>query len=137
VIIKCSRSSDELELSEREGLRRTDGGEYFRVTIKGHGLIASSQVYAFEPNCGMEQFFEDIAASWRGWKGEKKWSSLEGELSLVCTSDSLGHIAVEATLNSGLGEDGWSVRNVFYFDAGQLEQIASDVKKFFALEAAI
>jgi hypothetical protein len=133
VIIKCSRTSDELEFSESEGLRRTDGSEYFRVAIRSSNLSASAQVYAWEPRAdGLEQFFEDLAANWRGWDGEKKWTSLEGELSLVCTSDSLGHIAIEVTLY-----DGWSVRDVFYVDAGQLEQIVSDIKKFFAIEAAI
>ena len=128
MIIKCSKDSSELALAEREGLRRSGGSEYFRVTIRGHELSASSQVYAFEPRgCGLVQFFEDLAASWRGWEGEKRWTSLEGELSLICTSDWLGHIAIEVTLYNI-----WSVRNVFHFDAGQLEQIASDVKKFFA-----
>jgi hypothetical protein len=129
VIIKCSRTYDELELSEREGLRRTDGSEYFRVAIRSHNLSASIQVYAWNPfGSRLEQFFEDVAANWRGWDGEKKWTSLEGELSLVCTSDSLGHIAIEVTLY-----DGWSVRHVFYVDAGQLEQLASDIKNFFAI----
>ena len=62
---------------------------------------------------------------------KKKWTSLEGELNLVCTADRLGHIAIEATLFEGF--DGWSVRNTFYVDAGQLEQLASDMKKFFAV----
>jgi hypothetical protein len=129
VIIKCSRTYDELEFSEREGLRLTDGSEHFRVAIRSLNLSASIQVYAWNPfGSGLEQFFEDIAASWRGWDGEKKWTSLEGELSLVCTTDKLGHIAIEATLY-----DGWNVRNVFYVEAGQLEQLALDIRKFFAI----
>jgi hypothetical protein len=131
VIIKDSKSSDEFELSERENLQRTDGSEYYRVTIRGNGLNASAQVYAFEPKGSLEQFFKEIAASWRGWEGEKAWTSLEGELSLACTSDGLGHTTIEVTLH-GVGAGGWSVRDVFHVDAGQLEQIASDVKKFFA-----
>jgi len=132
VIIKCSKNSGELEFSEREGLRRTDGSEYFRVTIRGHNLSASSKVYAFDPfNAGLTKFFEDLAENWKGWNGEKKWTSLEGELNLVCTTDGLGHIAIEAILFEGF--DGWSVRNTFYVDAGQLEQLASVVKKFFAI----
>ena len=132
MIIKCSKDSSELEFSEREGLSRTDGSEYFLVTIRGHNLTAFSKVYAFDPfDNGLTRFFEDIAKSWKGWNGEKKWISLEGELSLVCTADLLGHVAIEATLFYGF--DGWSVRNVFYIDAGQLEQLASDIKKFFAV----
>jgi hypothetical protein len=132
VIIKDSKCSDELELSEREGLQRTDGSEYFRVTIRGNGLTASARVYAFEPTGGLEQFLKEIAANWRGWEGEKIWTSLEGELRLGCTSDSLGHIAIEVTLHEA-GAGGWSARDVFHVDAGQLEQIALDVKRFFTL----
>jgi hypothetical protein len=127
VIIKCSQNHDELEFTEQEGLRKRGGSEHFRVTIRSRNLLASSQVYAFDPyNDGLRLFFEDLAANWKGWSGEKKWSSLEGELSLVCTSDSLGHIEIEATL-----KDIWSVRNSFYVDAGQLQSIAIDVGKFF------
>jgi hypothetical protein len=130
VIIKDSRNSDEFELSEREGLRRRDGGEYFRVTIRASGLTASAQVYAFELDGGLVQFLEGVAASWRGWEGEKAWTSLEGELRFVCRSDSLGHITIEVTLNQA-SAGGWSVRDDFHVDAGQLEQIAANVKRFF------
>jgi len=117
-----------LELSKPEGLQQPDGSEYYRVTIRGPGLSASSQVYAFEPRgYGLVEFFEDLAAIWRGWKGKKDWTSLEGELSLVCTSDRLGHVAIEVTLCNI-----WSVRKVFDVEAGQLEQLASEIKKFFA-----
>ncbi len=129
MIIKCSKDSSELELSEQEGLMQTDGSEYFLVTIRGHNLSAFSKVYAYDPfDSGLTRFFEYIAKCWKGWNGEKKWTSLEGELRLICTTDSLGHVSIEATLF-----DGWSVRNTFYVDAGQLEQLASDIKKFFAV----
>jgi hypothetical protein len=137
VIIKCSHCSNELQLSEQEGLRRPDGSEYYRVTISGQGLLASLQVYAFDPHGSLDQFFAALVANWRGWKGEKKWASLEGEFSLVCTSDSVGRVAIEVILNSRLGGDGWSAQNIIHVDAGQLEQIALDAKKFFALQAAI
>ncbi|MBA2733704.1 MAG: hypothetical protein H0U54_12520 [Acidobacteria bacterium] len=99
------------------------------MAIRSPNLSASLQVYAWNPcGSGLEQFFEDLAANWKGWNGEKKWTSLEGELSLVCTTDSVGHISIEVTLF-----DGWNVRNVFYVDAGQLDQIVLDIKKFFTI----
>jgi hypothetical protein len=130
VIIKSLSGFVELQFSEPEGLRQRAGKEYYRVTIRGHDLLASLKVYAFEPHVGLAEFFEELALHWRGWKGEKKWSSLEGELSLICTSDGFGHVAIEVVLNSRAG-GGWSVRGTLHAEAGQLEQIASDVKKFF------
>ncbi len=128
MFIKCSKNYGELEFSEQKGLLQADGSEYFRVTIRGNNLSAFSQVYAFDPfNNSLQKFFEELAENWKGWNGEKKWASLEGELSLVCTSDNLGHIEIEVTIY-----DVWSVQHVIYVDAGQLENIALDVKKFFA-----
>ncbi len=131
VLIKCSHTSDVLELSEPEGLRQKKGTEYYCASIRGHNLSAFTKVYAFEPHETMTQFFESLAANWAGWRGEKQWSSLEGELSFVCTSDSLGHVALEITLACGLSEDDWSVRKVVHLEAEQLEQVALSIKKFF------
>lgn len=132
ILLKSSRGYDELQLSESEGLRQAEGSEYFLFTLRSHNLLASTRVYAFMPYGSMQQFFEDIAVNWKGWKGEKKWSSLEGELSFVCTSDDLGHVAIEVALSARLYEDGWEVRNVLYVDAGQLTGIAAQITKFFA-----
>jgi hypothetical protein len=127
MIIKSSNGNGELELSGKEGLRRTDGSEYFIVTIKAHNLTASAQVYSWNPfDRGLTNFFDDIAADWTGWRGEKKWNSLEGELIFVCTADSLGHIEIEVTLY-----DVWTVKHVLHVDSGQLKGIALDVRKLF------
>jgi hypothetical protein len=48
VIIKPSDSTNELQLSEQEGLLCAGGSEYYRVTLKVKGLEASAKVYAFE-----------------------------------------------------------------------------------------
>ncbi len=129
MIIKCLRSSTELRLSEDEGLRKSDGSESYLVTIKGENLDASLKVYAFDPmNKGLDRFLNKIAEQWRGWKNEEKWRSLEGEFALVCKHDGVGHIDIEATLYS---PGSWTVRNTFHVVAGELDQIASDAKRFF------
>lgn len=132
VIIKSSSSANELQLSEQEGLLLAEGAEYYRVTLKAKDIIVSAKVYAFEPYSNLWQFFEDLAAHWRGWNGEKQWGSLEGEFILKCQSDSCGHIAMEIALKSGLYEDDWSVQTGLRLDAGQLEEIAANVKQFFS-----
>ena len=105
VIIKSSSNSNELQLSEQEGLSHPEGSEYYRVTLKVKDLMASAKVYAFEPHSELAQYFSDLAAHWKGWNGEKKWSSLEGEFTLSCNSDGCGHVAMEVLLKSGLYED--------------------------------
>ncbi len=133
VNIKSSDSSNELQLSEQEGLSRPEGSEYYRVNLKAKDLMASAKVYAFEPHSELAQYFNDLAVHWKGWNGEKKWSSLEGEFILSCNSDNQGHIAMEVVLKSGLYEDDWSVRTEINIDAGQLEEIALNINSFFSI----
>ncbi len=98
MIIKCCENGGELEFSEKEGLSRSAGKEYFRVTIRSNNLLSFTDVYAFDPfDSNLVRFFEDVAENWQGFDGEKKWSSLEGEFILICTSDNLGHFALEVT----------------------------------------
>jgi hypothetical protein len=127
MIIKSSNGNGSMEFSEREGLHRTDGSEYFIVSVTAHNLTASAQVYAWNPfDRGLIHFFDDMAANWKGWSGEKVWSSLEGELGLVCTSDSLGHIEIEVALY-----DVWTLKHVLHVDSGQLQDITLGVRRFF------
>jgi len=131
MFIKCSRSAAKLVFSDREGLLKPDGSEYYCVTINAENLEASLNVYAFDPkDDGLVKFLAKIARLWRGWDGEEKWISLEGEFGLACNHDGLGHIEIEATLRK---PGGWIVQNTFHLVAGELDSLASDVKQFFDL----
>lgn len=130
MIIKCCKNDGELEFSEKEGLSRPDGKEYFRVAIRSQHLSSLTDVYAFDPfDSNLMRFFEDLAENWKGFDGEKSWSSLEGEFSLSCMSDSLGHFALEVTIRNI--EDTRYARKTIYIESGQLEKIAGEVRNFF------
>ena len=137
VIIKSTSSSNELQLSEPEGLRGAEGSEYYRVFLKAKDLVASAKVYAYEPHGKLSQFFADLAAHWKDLEGQKRWRSLEGELTLLCDADGRGHVVMQVTLKSGLYEDDWSVQAAIIIEAGQLDRIAANVKRFFSMEATI
>lgn len=127
--IKSSNSA-EIQFSEREGLFRSVGSEYFRVTLKTENMKASSKVYIFDPfDEAFCCYFAELAANWRGWNGIKQWNSLEGELQISSESDSLGHITMDITLES---YGNWKSQIIFIFDAGQLDDISSKIKAFFA-----
>lgn len=130
VIIKSSNGNAEIEFSEREELFRADGSEYYRVTFRNNELTASTRIYAFHPFgefCW--QYFENLASSWRGWNGKKEWNSLESDFSISAECDSVGHIFLEFNLNSS---NNWSAQINVNLDAGQLKDIAGNVKKFFS-----
>lgn len=130
MIIKCCKNGGELDFSWKEGLIQPTGQEYFRVTIKSTHLFSFTNVYAFDPfDSNLVRFFEDLAKNWKGFAGEKEWISLEGEFSLSCTSDNLGHFALEATIRNN--EDTRYARKTFFIESGQLEKIASEARSFF------
>lgn len=130
-VIKCLISSNELIHSDQEGLGRSDGSESYRVAIKGENLDASLNVYAFDPmDNSLAKFLNGIAKKWRGWNNEEKWTSLEGEFSLACKHDGLGHVEIEATLCK---PGGWIVQNTFHLLAGELDTLAGNVIQFFDL----
>ena len=130
VTIKSSRSAGELKLSDPKPPGSRYPVEYVRVSLKDKDIAASSaKIFLYTPH-DLADFFEDLAANWKGWEGIKVWASIEEDFALSCKSDNLGHVAMEVTLKSGLYEDDWCVKAVIYMDAGQLEAVASSVRRF-------
>jgi hypothetical protein len=107
-------------------------GDYFRVEITNPEYSAAVRVWAYTDSHWLANLFQSIAEEWRGWQGEKKWSSIEGELAVAATSDRLGHIslAVEMRQNYEQGEP-WKLKATIIVDAGQLDAIARNAKQFF------
>jgi hypothetical protein len=128
--IKSSRSSGSLVFSDRKPANGTRPVEYLRVGLKERDITASSsQVYLYEA-FALSSFFAELAGEWKGWEGEKEWSSVENDFALSAISDGLGHVALHVTLKSGPYEDDWCVKGVIYIDAGQLAELAHEIKAF-------
>lgn len=127
VIIKSTRDGITLELIDYSG-------HHYDVALRGPDVKGAASVYAEKPvedPARLAEFFRDLAANWRGWVGEKKYESLEEELLLKATSDSLGHTELEVWLTSGPPPFHWTLRAALLIEAGQLESIAKQVEEFF------
>lgn len=107
----------------------------FCVRVTDHNLSAIGQVYAGYAPSHPAGLFADMAAQWSGWPDALTWDSLEGELSLSCTHDRLGHVAIRVELRSGHMDDDWRVKATVLAEAGQLEAIARRAAAFFGREA--
>jgi len=105
--------------------------EMYCITAKARNFKATIDVE--NPPYGMSpaEFFENIANEWTGWKGTKEWGAIEGEYNLSATSDSTGHITLDAELNRNSFSPGWSGKLSLMIEAGQLEQLAHDARVFF------
>jgi hypothetical protein len=101
------------------------------VRIAGPDLTASREVYAGYAPSHPASLFADMARRWSGWEGDLTWESLEGEMTLGCSHDGLGHISIGVELRSGLMPVDWRVKAAVTADAGQLEGIAHRAAVFF------
>jgi hypothetical protein len=125
VVLKSAQDGTMLELFDR-------GGDYFGVRIDGPAIRATAQVYDCD-TVHLKEFFADMAAQWKGWPGEKGWQSLEQELKLAATNDSIGHIRLAIQMRSGHYEYDWTVSAAILLEAGQLDGIAKSVAEFLDL----
>jgi hypothetical protein len=107
-------------------------GDSYKVTLRGPNCEATASVYAYQPyGLSFVSFFQGLAHDWSGWKGEKKWLSLEGELELSATIDLTGHVNLKVRIKSDpYPYYGWSFSTTLLLEAGQLEQIARQIESF-------
>lgn len=122
-----------LQLADADGglsLRARDGSlDYVRATLRLSELQASAPVSIVHGvDVPLSALFEDLAQSWRGWTGSKTWAAYEGGLALACEHDGLGHITLTVELREGSGY-GWLVRGEVPLEAGQLDRVASEVRR--------
>ena len=120
------------DVHDGETTRSRSGELYgFHAHLALPNLRADTLVHLGPPvEAPLREFFDDLAAHWRGWEGEKTWEAYEGGLTLSCTHDRLGNILVTIELHEFSGGIGWLVRGDVPLDAGQLEQVARDVRRF-------
>jgi hypothetical protein len=101
--------------------------ETFVVSVRGYQLGAEIKVSSvMAPN--LADYFLDLSEHWRGWKGEKKWATLEGEFSLIATADSTGHTTLNYCMRSPYTGFHWELRGALELDVGQLESLAKNVQ---------
>lgn len=92
--------------------------QYIEFGVTGTDLSARLRVWG-----GYERSFEDLqawaaslSADWRGWKGSKRYESLEHDL--VIDAEHNGHIQFDVTLEQ-TEPFGWKVSHSLSIDAGE------------------
>jgi len=133
MLIGGAANGSSIELSYPEGLSKPAGTETYCVTLRANDFEVSTRVYAFTPDGqGLQSFFAELAEQWRGWEGTMAWSSLEGEFTLECQHDRIGHVLTTATLHSSTMPDGWTGQVRFVIAASELDSIAAGLAHFFS-----
>lgn len=77
---------------------------------------------------GLTQYWADIARDWRGWNGDRKYGSLEGQLDLACSMNDLGQVSCTVSLGQPWPPT-WRLAAEMTFGGGsQIEQFARDLE---------
>jgi Family of unknown function (DUF6228) len=107
---------------------RHPNGTPRNILARLDGPSLSASVSAYDDNYGaLVDFFDDLAASWRGWDGERAFGSLEGDLDLRATQD--GHIRLSVHLRPVDGPGNWHVHATVTIDPGEdISSGAADVR---------
>jgi hypothetical protein len=119
-----------LKFEKHSDYKDIEGWGRYIVSLNNAPVNATVDVSDLEPNRWAE-YFEGLAKDWKGWKGEKKIGSIEGDLTLKAASDSLGHISVRIELKADQGGADWLVAGTLVLEAGSLDIIAKSAKRFF------
>jgi Family of unknown function (DUF6228) len=75
--------------------------------------------------------FDQMANSWRGWSDPLVWGTLDGEIRMSATTDSLGHIDMSIELRGPAYPSDWELTAHLYLEAGGLEALSSKVRNVF------
>ena len=101
---------------------------YWNATLSCGPLQASLRFYEFRLG-GLAEYFEGLAKEWRGWSGERRWESLEGDVALIAVHDGHGTIALRATLRTeAFAQHRWSASAELLVDAGGLDHLARQAR---------
>jgi hypothetical protein len=107
----------------RVQLKATSRG-FIAVAVTSGDLVASAEVAHLGGGDGIRDYWADLAKNWRGWRGEKAWGTVEGDLILSATSDRTGHVTLVVTLAHGAPWT-WRTEAIVAIEAGQLERLAA------------
>ena len=124
-IIKSVRSDATLEFSHMRQYR-------VNIALISEERKAVKDIYLDDGDTSkLASLFQAMAEQWRGWEGKLVWLSLDGDFALNATSDGLGHIELEVECsNYGVAEP-WYFKGSLFAEAGQLDTLARDAKRFF------
>jgi hypothetical protein len=111
--------------------------EFLTATLRLPDLVASTRIYMYSPGGpGIAEYFEGLAADWRGWDGERVWNSIEGEFRHEARHNRVGYVALIVRLRKfawSHNEGGdWEAAATIAIEPGHLAEIAGAVAALLA-----
>lgn len=104
--------------------------ESYDLTLRGRQMQATIKVANTPYGESPADFFGTLSMHWQGWQGVKEWASLEGEYQMSAKSDAMGHITLSVRIWSRHSGQFWTSEVALIVEAGYLEQLVRDMRKF-------
>jgi hypothetical protein len=107
---------------------------YASVTVTLRGFRVGDQI-CFDDGGELPRFFDELAAEWKGWPGEKTWSSVDGSLRLACRHDGVGRVLITAHVaymsqDQRISAGDWSGAGTVEVLPGSLDETAAGLRRF-------
>ena len=106
-------------------------GDTFLAEVRRDRLRASadvvSKLYRGHSSEGLVDFFEGIAANWKGWTGEHEWISVERNLVLSAEGHA-GRVGIQVQLCHG-APPYWELRFALWLEANQLDDLVVEARE--------
>jgi hypothetical protein len=118
-----------------------DGRErFYRVSVSYRDQLSARCEVSIDPAV-LLRFFEDLAQHKNGWEGEKKATSLEGQLAITCTYEGKRlrpeiSMDVFCALDYPSFDPDWTVQLHLDVDPESLGDVAAQARAVFADDAA-
>ena len=106
--------------------------EHYRLRLVSDDLNAVTKVVNAPYGEMLPDFLAVLSKNWKGWEGEKSWRALEDEYRIEATTSKTGHVTLKVTVN--LHQYQWRAIAEIMVEAGQLENIENNVKRFFQIK---
>ena len=135
IVIKSVRDGSTLVFTDFAPEYAGADSKSFVVTASTRGWAVEQRVSAYMAT-DLGKFFRELATNWRGWKGARTWSTLEGELELAASSDNVGHIKLAFILSQGFSGGNWRLHGELELEAGALESLAEEAQHVWRANAA-
>ena len=105
------------------------------MTLRGPGLSAERRVFVFAFS-RLGTFLAELAESWRGWRGVKKWRSPEADLTIGAESDGGAHVRLRFRVGNGPVPT-WTASIEIEIEAGEeLAGLAREIEHLLPSNAA-
>lgn len=126
---KISDTESTLEISSEGASDKAPYGDWkYIVELRGPTINARVEVFDHLPQ-EFSRFFLEIANSWKGWKDDRIYQSLEVSLRIVAIHDKNSYVAFRVELRDN-GDVVWKAIQEIRVELGQLSALAEDAVLF-------